>query len=262
VGPPDSTHVTQLLDQINSSLHQIYRATSKTLFRNDETIDRQGFLDILSSVWSQWATKESIIKAAKRVGISAEGLNWRWMQVEKFTATESLVKPNEEISSSSKPSWQAEAPSHIRYGTADYWKHMYHAQLKISKDQAEVPVSPEELGILHVEKVKKIKKKNTRITQVQGSMEGQHILERIEEINKEEEKKNTAREERKMKKIGCRELFIRCEERCTCNDKICHAKGLRKCIQCGDVMKSKCTKKKCREKGAEMILPFCSLQIV
>ena len=49
--PPLSlTNVTKLLDQINASLHQAYRDGAKSLFRNDETISRQGFLDILASV--------------------------------------------------------------------------------------------------------------------------------------------------------------------------------------------------------------------
>ena len=49
--PPLSlTNVTKLLDQINASLHQVSRDCTKFLFRDDETISRQGFLDILASV--------------------------------------------------------------------------------------------------------------------------------------------------------------------------------------------------------------------
>ena len=92
MGPPDSTHVTQLLDQINDALHMSYRSGTKEIFNDYDTIDRHGFLDILASIWTKWATKESIIKAARRVGISKEGLNWKWMQVEKFTQTEAVIE--------------------------------------------------------------------------------------------------------------------------------------------------------------------------
>lgn len=63
---------------------------------------------------------------------------------------------------------------------------MFHDQLEISNKQAEAPISPEELVILHVERVKKMKKKITCITQEQGIMVGKDILERIEGMNREE----------------------------------------------------------------------------
>ena len=97
MGPPDSTHVTQLLDQINAALHMFYRSGTKEIFNDYDTIDRHGFLDILASIWTKWATKESIIKAARRVGISKEGLNWKWMQVEKLMLQK--VKININLSS-------------------------------------------------------------------------------------------------------------------------------------------------------------------
>ena len=94
LGPPDTTHVTQLLDQINASLHQSYCSHSENLFNENEVIDRQGFMNILASMWSSWATKETIVKAAKKVGISSDGLNWQWMQTDKFSQTEALIKSN------------------------------------------------------------------------------------------------------------------------------------------------------------------------
>ena len=39
--------------------------------------------------------QESIIKAAKRVRISRQGLNWKWMQEEKFTQSEALLSREE-----------------------------------------------------------------------------------------------------------------------------------------------------------------------
>ena len=148
------------------------------LFKN-EAIDRHGFLDILASIWSKWVTKESIVKAGKRVGISEEGLNWQWMQTDKFAQSEALIISSPE-KVSSKPVWQADPPKDVRIGTAEYYKGLYEAQLEISKKQAELPVSPEDLGIVNVQKIHKVKKKLTCVTQVHGSMEGQKVLECIE----------------------------------------------------------------------------------
>ena len=216
-------------------------------------------MDILADVWDKWATKESIIKAAKRVGISNHGLNWQWMQLEKFAQTEALIESDvSEVPSSSKPVWQADPPAGIRSGTKEYWKSMYEAQLEISRKQAQLPVSPEAVGIVNVEKIKRVKRKITRVTQVHGSMEGQHILERIEELSKEKEKNKAAKEERKKKKTENTETFIRCEKSCVCGEAVCMAKGLRQCSQCKDVFKSssKSAKSKCKINGVQMKSAF------
>ena len=259
MGPPDSTHVTQLLDQINAAFHMSYRSGTKEIFNDYDTIDRHGFLDILASIWTKWATKESIIKAARRVGISKEGLNWKWMQVEKFTQTEALIEScaDQCSSSSSRSVWQAEPPNNARAGSKEYYKKLYEAQLEISRKQAELPVSPEDLGILNVPKIQRVKKKITRVTQVHGSMEGKKILERIEELHEEEERNNAVKAERKRKKEESDKAFLLYENSCVCRLPVCLAKGFRQCTQYRDVMKSRCSKKKCKEHGVQMKLPFC-----
>jgi hypothetical protein len=50
---------------------------------------------------------------------------------------------------------------------------------------------------------------------------------------------------------------MRCESTCVCKEPICMAKGWRQCTQCRDVLKSKCTKKKCRESSVQMKFAFC-----
>ena len=68
VSPPDTTSVTQLLDQINQSLHSAYRKELEERL-TDRSINREDFVLILADVWNSWTTKESIIAAGKRVGI-------------------------------------------------------------------------------------------------------------------------------------------------------------------------------------------------
>ena len=55
IGPPNTTGVTELLDQINQSLHSQYRSQKKDLFTEDGTINREGFMRILENMWRNWA---------------------------------------------------------------------------------------------------------------------------------------------------------------------------------------------------------------
>ena len=73
VSPPDTTSVTQTLDQINASLHSTYNSEIDKHF-HDKHINREVFMEILADVWKTWTTAESIVKAWKRCGISSEGL--------------------------------------------------------------------------------------------------------------------------------------------------------------------------------------------
>ena len=73
-----------MLDQVNHSLHHHYCQCKSQLFTNMMTIDHSGFMEILGEIWSSWTTKESLIKAAKVVGIAESGLNVNWMQNDKF----------------------------------------------------------------------------------------------------------------------------------------------------------------------------------
>ena len=97
-------------------------------------------------MWRQWATEDNTIKAAKRVGIRAKGLNVDDMQQEQFShaailmqttnSTDSSppstpVKTRRLLSSNSRnipstPRSQSRvAKSAGRYGSAKYWKAMY-----------------------------------------------------------------------------------------------------------------------------------------
>ena len=80
LGPPDTTNVTQLLDQVNAMLHSSYRLTKEQLFTPLSSINREGFMEILANLWCEWTTTEKIQNAARRVGISSSGLTVEWMQ--------------------------------------------------------------------------------------------------------------------------------------------------------------------------------------
>lgn len=84
LGPPDTTGVTQVLDQMNANLHREYRKATSELIGHNNTINRAVFMEILTKVWPNWAPSDTIIKSAKRCGISAEGLDVEWMQKDKI----------------------------------------------------------------------------------------------------------------------------------------------------------------------------------
>ena len=59
---------------------------------------------------------------------------------------------------------QAEPPNDVRAGSKEYYKKLYEAQLEISRKEAELPVTPEDLGIVNVPKIQRVRKKITRVT--------------------------------------------------------------------------------------------------
>ena len=69
------TGATQLVDQVNHNLHSEYPGEKDELFTSEMTIACEGFVTILGNVWDKWATREKLVNAAKRVGISEDGLD-------------------------------------------------------------------------------------------------------------------------------------------------------------------------------------------
>ena len=58
-------------------------------------------MKILAEVWGEWAPPKAIINAAKRVGISEDGLDVDWMQIEKFESVRLLTEDVETPANSS-----------------------------------------------------------------------------------------------------------------------------------------------------------------
>lgn len=239
LGPPDTTGLTQLLDQINHNLHDLYRKKKKDMFSAHHTIDRSSFMSILSKIWDKWASKKSIIAAAKRVGISKEGLNVNWMQQQKFEKAASVIQTPEP----SKSSKIVDSPAE-RKGSSAYWKAKY--ELAIEK-LTENEIDLEAAGVLTTEKIKpKEKKEKVRVTQVWGSMTGKNVLSMVKDI---EEKKSQAKERKEVsqkKKEEEKVKFLKCKDNCVCEGGECIAKGLKQCTVCGEILRSQCTKAKCK----------------
>ena len=48
-------------------------------------------MKIVATLWPEWASKETIINANKKVGISSGGLSVEWMQKDKFSRAQQCI---------------------------------------------------------------------------------------------------------------------------------------------------------------------------
>ena len=134
--PPDTTGLLQLLDQFNKNLHLEYKNAKDSLFTNLVTISRESFMIILANMWGKWSTKESIVKAAKRVGVTSTELSVEFMQQNKFLQGAICMEPGESSGASSLPTSSAH-----RKGSATYWKARFNQSQELIQDLNEKSIS-------------------------------------------------------------------------------------------------------------------------
>ena len=111
------------------------------------------------------------------------------------------------------------------------------------------------LSVNHIKLKEANQKKTIRVTNVHEYMEGQDVLSRLSNLEKEKQRKVKESVERK-EKVQQKELFYRCKLQCYCVGE-CQAKSLKECPQCHSVLKSVCSKMACRTDGKKptTILP-------
>ena len=236
----------------------------------------------MAEIWDKWATKDSIIKAAQRVGIASSGLDINKMQQDKFAQAAKCMENDEKqppLSTLTKHSTRSSttpvsvgpltpksliklAKTKHRYGSASYWQFMYEQFQQNVKDCYENSLKLDAIpGLLTINKVKPkdMSKKTTRITNIHWSMEAQDILSKVESIEKEKEQKQQGQLAKKEQKEKEKELFYRCKTKCVCEG-TCAAKNLKECPNCHSVMKSVCSKAACQIDGKRpvMICPATS----
>lgn len=145
-------------------------------------------MHILANMWDGWVSKESLIKAGKRVGVASNGLNVTWMQNDKFEQAAGIIQSNVAAVSSS-PIDMICSPKHVRKNTAVYWKAKYMAAQALIEDVHEKSINLNEIpGLLTIKKITpKRNEVNTRVTQVCGSMEGKDMLKVVKSIKDQNE---------------------------------------------------------------------------
>ena len=133
VSPPDTTGVTQLLDQLNKNIHHEYRKEKDEMFTEGNSLNKEAFMLILANIWDKWATKPTLLKAAKRVGVTNEALSIEYMQQDKFDRADNCIETPEAASVSSMQSTLTSPDSSFvvspdkRRGSALYWKEKFES---------------------------------------------------------------------------------------------------------------------------------------
>ena len=77
-------------------------------------------MQILASIWDVWTTKESLIKTARRVGITSSSISINDMQKDKFAREEAVTQFTPTKSSENM---KVESPLNILHGSKEYWCH-------------------------------------------------------------------------------------------------------------------------------------------
>ena len=99
-----------------------------------------------------------------------------------------------------------------KYGSLDYYKYMCEQYQEIIQNGNERGLKLDEIPRLLTVKTVKPKElektKNIRITNVHGSMEAKDILSKVEEIEKEKQKKDQLRDEKQQQKNSETEVFL------------------------------------------------------
>ena len=100
-------------------------------------MNKEVFMEILGNAWQKWITPKVLVNAAKRVWISATGLNVNWMDEEKFQAAKNLLEDNRTPQKKNDPNSSAcllESPVGVRKETASYYKYKLDQSLERIKE--------------------------------------------------------------------------------------------------------------------------------
>ena len=262
ISPPDTTGVTQLLDQLNKNIHQEYEKEKALMFTEFNSLNREAFMLILSRIWGRWATKDRLINAARRVGITNDSLNVQFMQQDKFKRADECMEvetPAPESESSASPGPSSILSPDKRRGSAAYWRDKFQQAIGIIDELHEKSIQLTEIpDFMTVQKVKpKLSKENVRVTQIHGSMKAKNVISIVKEIKEKKEKAASEKQESVQKKEETKQRFLQCKVKCICESRPCAAVGYKQCPICLQVMKSVCSKSKCKVDGKKptMILP-------
>ena len=127
-------------------------------------VNREGVMLSLANMWDKWATPTLIRKAAKRVGISAKGLNINDMQQDKFIQAANLVEcersentptPSSSDNATSSTTTPA-STNHLRKGSAAYWKAKFEMAQQTIRDCEEKSIRLENIpGLLTIHEIKR-----------------------------------------------------------------------------------------------------------
>ena len=252
---PDTSGGTQLHDQMNAKLHALYDEKKALIYSSVSTLNRECFMNILSEAWPEFATPSLLVKAARRVGLSSEGLNINWMNQEMFKRADYLMHgPATPAKESSAV--VISSPIGVRKHSLEYYKQKYELTSRTLQELIDTPVSLKDVDVmLPMKKIQPKKSKAIRMTQVHGSMRASDILTKVKERNAVEaaklKKKNDAVKNREKMRLA----FIICKGNCQCpTAPKCIIASFKQCPVCLNVIKSQCSKLSCIIDGKKPVM--------
>ena len=250
--PPDTSGVTQKHDQINQLLHAKYESKKSEMYSEYSDLNKECFMNIMAELWNEWARPESIQKAAKRVGVSKDGLSIKWMDQDKFEQAEAILSPPTPTKTLG-PEFEVNSPEGVRRHSAAYWRSLYlqrTEQVPAKETYENVP------GLLPYKKVKPNETVRRKITDVHGSLKASEVRELVRKKEEEEQQKEERKAEKGKMKEETKDKFERCEQKCVCKGSVCEAISLRKCTVCNNIQKSQCNKKACKVDGEAPVMIY------
>ena len=65
------------------------------LFTDFNTLNREAFMPILANIWEKWVSKEILVNAARKVGVTTTQLSVDMMQKNKFERAADVMDQSE-----------------------------------------------------------------------------------------------------------------------------------------------------------------------
>ena len=180
---PDTSGGTQVHDQMNAKL---YNEKKALLYSSISTLNRECFMNILSKVWPEFAAPSILVNAARRVGLSNEGLNITWMNQEMFKRVDYLLNGTESpAKTSSTTSAVVSSPMGVRKNTREYFKLKFEATNSKLLEVMNTSISLEDVdNLLPTKKIQPKKSKAIRLTQVHGSLRAHDMLTKVKKTKR------------------------------------------------------------------------------
>ena len=175
---PDTSGGTQTHDQCNGRLHALYDEKKEQLYSTIAVLNREAFMTILSECWEEFLTRDRLLAASKRVGITSSGLNINWMNQEMFKRADYLLNGPPEVFSPAEPSSNI-SPT-VRRNSLEWFKQENARLLAENNQLKNTPVRLEDVeGLLPLTKIQPKKSKHVRITQEHGSLRAKDLLAKV-----------------------------------------------------------------------------------
>ena len=161
VTPPDTTGVTQFLDQLNKNIQQEHEKEKASLFTDFNTLNREAFMLILANILEKWVAKETLVNATIKVGVTAPQLSVDMIQKDKFERAADIMDQSDEEPSTSTTILSTPVSAILivstnkRCGSAQYWKEKFNQAMGIIDELHKKSIPLQEIpGFVATQKVK------------------------------------------------------------------------------------------------------------